>query len=61
MADKVTRERALLDDELVTVLSRKGRKAEVRTAFGYVKEVPAKYLKALPDGDERKEYEVVTD
>lgn len=59
--EKAKRERAMLDGELVTVLSRTGRKAEVRDAFGYVREVPAKALQALPDGDDRKTYEVVTE
>jgi hypothetical protein len=57
---EVQRERAELDGELVTVLERGRRTSTIRTAAGFVKDVPTKQLAKLPDTDERKSFTAVT-
>lgn len=49
MAAKTERKRMLLDDKIVTLIERKGRKATIRDRFGFTKEVQFKELDELPD------------
>jgi hypothetical protein len=61
MTEQVERERMEHKGELVTVIERGPRKTTVRTATGYIRQVPTRELDKLSAGDERKAFTIVTE
>lgn len=61
MPQEVERERVEHKGELVTVLNRGRRTSTIRTAGGFVRDVPSKELVTLKDTDERKTFAAVID
>jgi hypothetical protein len=61
MPQEVERERAEYQGELVTVLERRRSKSTIRTSTGFVREVSTDELVSLPDTDDRKTFQAVTD